>query len=768
MKRDIDMPSTRSRAVHHRHRLTHQQPPRRWQDGFPLGNGRLGVMVWGDGAPLSFTLDHANLWDLRHDPAALADPGHTYAALRELIAAGHFDAARERFEERFLRDNPVTPTKLYAGRAELDLGSAQGYRGHLDLRRAVVEGRLRTAGGTCGIRAFVHHDLSVFCLRLTGTLPDPGLRLVPLAATGPELAKLGLPEPIRRVEDGLCVLGQEVPGSACYALVWNLQGPEYIVAIETAATLAAAEALARQTWRQAQARGFACLLREHTAAWRRFWSGAAVFLPEADLEFLWHYGIYLLAASARPGARPPGLQGVWAMDGILPPWRGDYHSDMNVQETFWPAAPTGHLELLDCWCDEMQAAAERATACTQRFFGTEGTFWPCSWLPEFTPVPCWYTVQYAWSHSGWLGWLVWLRWRYSLDAAWLRRTGYPLLAGIFRFYRANLEVGEDGRLHVPLSTSPEYHENNPDAWARDPNIDIALIRRVCDWLVEMESALGVAELSAAARTVHEQLPPYALSAAGALSLWPGKPLDESHRHPSHLMAIHPAMDLTIEGSAAEQGVVAASVAQFLDLGQYRWAGHTYGQWTSLAAVLGRGGLAYDSARQFADHWVTPNGLHCNRELRQAGRSCYTYSPAALAPFTLEASCGLTAGLCDMLVQGWGDVVRVFPAVPAHWRDVACRDLLAEGAFRVSALRLDGETQWVRVRAGVARQLRLRDPFAGAEFEVDGPAVRRAGQDLLAELRQGQTVTLRRQGSRVTLAQAVARIGQGERSWLGLR
>jgi alpha-L-fucosidase 2 len=762
------MDSSRSAAVRNRHSITHRQPPRRWQDGLPLGNGRLGVMVWGDGAPLSFTLDHANLWDLRHNPAALEDPGHTYAQLRELIAQGRFDEVKERFEDRFLRDNPVGPTKLYAGRAELDLGAARSYDCRLDLGRALVEGRVRTEAGSCGVCAFVHHDLNVFCVRLTQASPGPELRLAPLLTTGPELAKLALPAPTVRVENGVGGLGQEVPGSACYAVVWSTEGPEYYVAIETAATVEAAEAAARRTWSQAKARGFERLRREHTAAWRRFWSRSDVFLPEADLEFLWHYGVYLLAASARPGARPPGLQGIWAMDGILPPWRGDYHCDMNVQETFWPAGPSGHLELLDCWCEEMQASAARATAFTRQFFGTEGTFWPCSWLPDFTPVPCWGTVQYAWSHSGWLGWLVWSRWRYSFDVEWLRRTGYPLLAGIFRFYRANLTPGEDGRLHVPLSTSPEYHENSPDAWAPDPNIDLALIRRVCDWLVEMEAALGQSELSGAARGVRERLPPYALSSSGALCLWPGKPLDESHRHPSQLMAVHPAMDLTIEGSAADQAVIAASVGQFLGLGQYRWAGHTYGQWTSLAAVIGRGGLAYDSLRQYADHWVGPNGLHCNRELRQAGRSCYTYRAGALAPFTLESSCGVAAGLCDMLVQGWGDVVRVFPALPAHWRDVACRDLLAEGAFKVSAIRLDGETQWVRVRAGVARQLRLRDPFAGAEFAVVGPEVRREGADLVVELRRGQKVTLTRKGVSVTLAQAVQRIMQSERSWLGLR
>ena len=116
-----------------------------------------------------------------------------------------------------------------------------------------------------------------------------------------------------------------------------------------------------------------------------------------------------------PRITPPGLQGVWPMDGVIPPWRGDYHADMNVQETFWPAFASGHLELADSWCDLMRESLPAAQEYTRRFFGTEGSFWACCTLPGYTVVPCWHTVQFGWSHSGWLGWLVWLRWRYSMD-----------------------------------------------------------------------------------------------------------------------------------------------------------------------------------------------------------------------------------------------------------------------------------------------------------------------------------------------------------------
>jgi len=160
------------------------------------------------------------------------------------------------------------------------------------------------------------------------------------------------------------------------------------------------------------------------------------------------------------------------------------------------------------------------------------------------------------------------------DRPWLAETGYPLVAEIFKFYRANLREEPDGRLHIPLSSSPDYRENKPEAWCKDPNIDIALIRRCCDWVVEMEQTLGKDELGRSAREVRAKRVPYHLTKRKDLCLWADKPLAESHRHPSHLMAIHPAMDLTVEDGAASRAIINASLEQYFSLGQYGWAGHT--------------------------------------------------------------------------------------------------------------------------------------------------------------------------------------------------
>jgi len=728
-------------------------------------------MFWGDGDPLALTLDKADLWDLRSNTDYLDQPDFTYRSLRRLVAEGRFPDVDEIFEQRQRLDNPVGPTKISIGRAELRLGETVAYECALDLSTATVQGLLVSPAGRHRLRAFVHREWNVVCLRVDGAPAAADLQLRTLADTNDALAPLGHPPPRVDTDGDIRVLTQQIPEGPAYAVAWNVRGPEYFIAIESEDTQEAAAAAARTTLEAARKAGFDDLHAGHVDAWRRFWAGSAVHPPEPRIEFLWYHSLYLLASATRRGSVPPGLQGLWPMDGVLPPWRGDYHADMNVQETFWPACASGHLDLLDSWCDLMRDSTPAAQDFTRRFFGTEGTFWPCCTLPRHTIVLCWHTVQFAWSHSGWLAWLVWLRWRHSMDPEWLADTGYPLVSEVFRFYRANLAEEADGRLHIPLSSSPEYRENKPEAWCKDPNIDIALVCRCCEWVIEMERALGRADLTPDAQGILQKLVPYHLTEGGTLCLWADKPLDESHRHPSHLMAIHPAMDVTVDGTDRERDIIRASLDHYFSLGQYLWAGHTYAQLASMAAVVGRGELAYDCLLRFVEYWVGPNALHFNRDLREVGVSAYRGRDR---PFTMEANCAIGAGISDMLLQGWGDTLRVFPAVPEHWRDIGFRDLLAEGAFRASAVRRDGRTVWVHVRAQVSSLLRLRDPFGGAAFETQGPEVRREGNDLLAEFPAGEAITLRLAGDDMPWepAEALKRarhlVQQSDVSRLGLR
>jgi hypothetical protein len=230
-----------------------------------------------------------------------------------------------------------------------------------------------------------------------------------------------------------------------------------------------------------------------------------------------------------------------------------------------------------------------------------------------------------------------------------------------------------------------------------------------------------------------------------LALWKDKLLDYSHRHPSHLMAIHPAMDITIDGGEEERKIIEASVGHYLALGQYGWAGHTYVQMVCLAAAIGEPEMAYNFLRCYCDRWVLPNGLHFNREIGRRGNSHFSLVErerfSEEAPFTINETCGISCGISDMLVQGWGDSIRVFPATPARWKDILFVDLLTEGAFKVSALMRAGRVSWVRITAGFEGPCRMRNPFGENPFEAVGCLPKQKGALLEWPMTAGQTVSL---------------------------
>ena len=754
------MTSSAERTRADPHGIHYAELPKQWAEGLTLGNGEVGVMCWSDGKRLRFTLDTASAWDLRTSGKSVLG-GFTYDKMVELADRSAFGRLNAALDEHAGDKGGVGPTKVYLGRMDLDTEFDSCSELRLALDTAAVHGELRAGDRAHRLDAFVSRNSDVFCLRIAPWPDGAELTFTPFYETSPGLAPRGYPPLQVSKVDGLTVALQQISPDAAFALCWNAGGQETLVSIATAKDESEARRRALAGHPFTSHRTFDDLSEAHRKAWAEFWGVSDIALPETDMDFLWHFGLYTLAGCARKGSYPPGLQGVWAMDGRVAPWSGQYVVDMNVQETFWPAYAAGHLEAADVWLDYVHRLLPKAEEITRRVFGTRGAFQPCG-FPELTPPGSgggWWPTAFALSHTGWLAQLAWQRWRYSMDPDWLRRRGYPIVRSAFELYSGILREEADGFYHVPLSGSPEYDGPAPSAWCIDPNIDLALIRKCCDWLVEMEAALQRPELTPRAREIRERLVGYHLlefdhpasyvrssapKGERVLALWKDKPLDYSHRHPSHLMAIHPAMDLTIDGAEQDREIVDASLRHYLSLGQYCWAGHTYVQMVSLAAVVGKAEMAYSFLRRYRDDWTLPNGLHFNRQIGEKGNTPFSLAREDISDqgqFTINETTGITCGISDMLLQGWGDRIRLFPATPAAWQDALFVDLLTEGAFRVSALRKKGAVCWVRITAGVDRPCRLLYPFGKNEFRTDGCTPERDGDDLNWSMAQGQTVAL---------------------------
>lgn len=198
-----------------------------------------------------------------------------------------------------------------------------------------------------------------------------------------------------------------------------------------------------------------------------------------------------------------------------------------------------------------------------------------------------------------------------------------------------------------------------------------------------------------------------MDADGGLLIAAGHPLEQSHRHFSHLMAIHPLGLIDWSQGDEAQRVIRASLAGLDRLGSDWWTGYSFSWLANLAARARDGARAERALEIFATAFTLRNSFHCNGDQSGKGYSKFTYRP-----FTLEGNFAALAGIQEMLLQSHTGEVRIFPAVPAAWRDVSFTTLRAQGAFLVSAARENGRTTRVEITSERGGECRLVSPFTG--------------------------------------------------------
>ena len=362
------------------------------------------------------------------------------------------------------------------------------------------------------------------------------------------------------------------------------------------------------------------------------------------------------------------------------------------------------------------------------------------------PLGGWAQYSLSPTNGAWLAQSFYLHWKYTNDPAFLKQRAYPWCAEIGRALQALLKPDASGRLKLPLSSSPEIFDYSPRAWlAPNSNYDLALMRFLFSANAEMADALGETGAARVWRDTLAQLDPLLTDAAtAALMVAAGVPFDQSHRHFSHAMAIYPLGTLNVDGTEADRRTIAATIDDVVKLGTSQWCGYSFSWMSAMAARAGQADRALQFLRDYERAFIGPNGFHLNGDQTKSGLSRFTYRP-----FTLEGNFLAMQAVQEMLLQSWGGVVRVFPAVSASWQDASFDRLRAEGGWVVSAKRANGRTARVEIRATKGGTLRLKDPFAGTADWI-GPPVKRDGATLVVtfkptEMLVGQLVATGRQG-----------------------
>jgi len=672
--------------------LSLEAPITRWDEAIPIGNGLCGGLLWGEGNVIRLSLDRGDLWDERIPPE-MGDPGWNYANLRKLVVAKNQAEISRLFDACY--DHPY-PTKLPAGRIEITLPKSYvAKRFDLDMKQAEAS----VDFGGSKLTAFFS-GTGIGCLKLP--TPDFTMRLLPPAS----VAKLGYPvaEVVRRGE--VDSFTQQAALGLSYTVAAARKGAVVMVLISArresnATEWIAGTGLVGNVADRASHLGYDLQSAAHKKWWSKFWVTSDVKIPDQRLQQHYNLAKYFYGSASRIGAPPMPLQGVWTADeGNLPPWKGDYHNDLNTQTTYIAYQTAG---LFDCglaFLDYNWKLLSQYRKFAKSFFNVGGAVVPGVMTLAGNPTGGWGMYSLSPTNGAWIAQLFYRHWRYTMDRKFLKERAYPWCKEVGIALAELLD--DDGKL--PLSSSPEIFDNSLRAWLKpNSNYDLALMKDLYGNLASMAGDLGAKADHEKWKGVLASLQPLHAGGTGLIFAG-GVPVTESHRHFSHLMAIHPLNVLDSKSSLAVK-----SVNHMLSLGTDWWTGYSFSWMACMLARTGDGERALEYLRKYMA-FTLRNGFHANGDQTNSGLSKLTYRP-----FTLEGNFLAMEAVHEMLLQSHGGVLRVFPAVSKDWADVSFENLRAEGGFKVSATRNGGSTTIVRIEALSDGKIRLANPFSSAKW-----------------------------------------------------
>jgi len=681
-----------------RHDLVWEVLPAKFDHGAFLGNGLLGATVYTDGPDrLRFELGRSDVTDHRRDNARLPIGGmvlKTAGAIRS-------GTLRTVLWDAETRGEVVTDKGRLRFRAIV----------HADEMALRVE--LEAEGGESDAAFVWEPEVAEVFREKTMKLPDAAN---PPAETGTD------------GEAGFCEQRRAAGGA--FAAAWRVEGTPskrwLTLSVADAFPALTAKATALATVRRVAAQPPDVLEQSHRAWWHAYYPASFVSVPDGQVEGFYWIQMHKLACATRRDRQVIDLLGPWYRQTGWPRiwW------NLNIQLAYSPVYAANRLELGESFTRFIDAKRGNFVRNAKEIWGFDG----CATVPHTT---CYEGLRgdgscapQSFINPGDFTWalhLYWQQYRYSMDHALVtnqaRHAFYPLLKGSVNLYLKLLQTGADGRLHLPPMHSPEYSQT-PYA---DNNYNLSLLRWGCATLLELDERYGLNDPQRLEwERVLRGLVPYPQNENGFM-VGAGQPFEKSHRHWSHLLMVWPLRLLSVE-QPENRALVEKTLTHWLTVEN----GKQIFGWSSAAASclyasMGDGEKALEHLRAHHNNrrFVMPNTMYIEG------------SPV------IECSLVAATSLQDMLLQSWGGRIRVFPAVPAEWKEAVFHDLRAEGAFLVSAARRDGRTRWVRIKSLAGEPCRICPGFEGA-FSTSSASVtpREIGPGLFEfGLLKGQEVIL---------------------------
>lgn len=727
----------------------------KWKDALPLGNGEIGVSVYGGVYNETILINHEDLWaDNVNNP--LPDVSYCLSKIRGLLAEEKIVEAQEVFGDELKAKEyetsiasplplgdlkicmPVNkPFKNYSRILDMEKGEAtvQWEDDGITYKRQTFVSR---ADNTIAFKMTSNKAQSINQLALTLTIHDKNNAYKPFglgqedlpdsisvevdkeyiyySATYKGLSDFGGVAKIKLKDGQLKQVGEQVLIEGCSEFEVLIK--VFVKGERRVNFIRLRDELENIT------QDYETLLERHVAKHRPLFLSAQFQLTthqkdysltneellliaykqettDEMIEKMWAFGRYLLICASREVGKPCPLLGLW---------HGDYRAywsfnmlNENIQMIYWQALTGNMPELLLAVFDYYESMMDDLRENAKQLYGCRGIFIPAVSTPGVGKIQCTFSHIINWTAgAGWLGQHYYDYYLYTGDKKFLEERAIPFLKEVALFYEDFFTLDERGYYVSSPSVSPEnapanYFKNTFEGYKVTMNatMDFAIAKEVLTHLIEGCKLLGIEEHN---RQKWEKMlgniPPYEINEDGAIKEWQHPYFKDNyeHRHQSHIYPIFPGCEITKEETPELFEAFVIALKKRLNIGLTSQTGWSFAHMACNYARMMEGDLALECIDNICRSSVINNFFTLHNDWRSMGIGM----DMDIAPFQIDANMGITAAINEMLLFSKAEFIKILPALPQKWTKGYVTGLAAKGALIVD-LKWDMEVRKIEVK-----------------------------------------------------------------------